>query len=168
MAREAKEMVAVRLDPAARRKIKVLADRLKVNESEILRYAIDVTLEKLSPLCDLVREGAELVSAFVEHGLELGRAFDLDVARLDAILNGDLEDESKRVSREDIRMILGGNVTDGYVEWLQKLGSGELKPSAWQMSPSAYLHEKYVLPTETDRKWEEHVGRDEHEKRLSR
>jgi len=57
MAKEAKEMVAVRLQPSARRKIKALASRLKANESDILRFAIEVALEELSPLCDPVLEG---------------------------------------------------------------------------------------------------------------
>lgn len=143
MAKETKEMVAVRLDPAARRKIKVLAERLKVNESNILRYAIDVALEELSPLCDPVKEGVELLPAFVEHGAELLRALDLDIGKLDDILHGDLEDERNRMPRDEMRMMLGVGQTPGYVEWFSKVASGEEKPPFDQLSPKVYLRNKY-------------------------
>jgi hypothetical protein len=165
MARETKEMVAVRLDPSARRKIKVLAERLKASESDILRYAIDVALEELSPLCDPVKEGVELLPAFLEHGAELMRALDLDIGKLDDILHGDLEDERNRVPREDMRMMLGGGQTPGYVEWFTKVASGELRAPLDQMSPEVYLRDKYPESSRMDDAW---VAQDDLERRLEK
>lgn len=165
MARETKEMVAVRLDPAARRKIKVLAERLKVNDSDILRYAIRAALEELAPLCDPVKEGVELLPAFLEHGPELMRALDFDILKLDDILHGDLEDERKRMPRDEMRMMLGGGQTAGYVEWFTKVAAGELKAPLDQMSPKVYLRDKYPESSRMDDAW---VAQDDLERRLEK
>ena len=143
MAKEAKEMAAVRLEPAARRKIKVLAARLRVRESDVIRYAIEGALAELHLLCDQSLEGRDLVAAFVERGSELGRLLDLDVPKLSAILNEDLVDESKRVPREDVAMLLGGRQTKDYVDWLVRVSTGKDTPPTECLEPKTYLKAKY-------------------------
>src|SRR3990172_10659624 len=109
MAKETKEMVAVRLDPADRRRLKTIAKRLGASESDFLRYAIKAALEDFAPLTDQSKEGAELLSAFVDHADEKSRWLGLDRSKLDSILHGDLEDESLRVAAEDLDVLLRGH-----------------------------------------------------------
>jgi len=163
MAKEAKEMVAVRLDPADRRKAKVIADRLGVSESDLLRYAIKVALEDFSPLTDGAKEGAELFEAFLQHGPEKARWLDLDTDKLDRILHDDLQNEDLRVGREDMRIAMGASGGTGYHDWLMKYISGELKPWVRELPTSTYLHQKYVEPLRIEAQIEEHLENERRE-----
>jgi len=85
------------------RKLKKLASRLGVRDSDVIRFAVKSMLTRLGPLYDAEMRGRALVPVFVEFGTELLRFFDLDGARLEAIVNegvdcavrvGDLPDSS--------------------------------------------------------------------------
>lgn len=167
MAKEAKEMAAVRLSPTVRRQVKALAARLQASESDVLRFAIESTITELAPLCDPVLEGTDLVAALSERGPELGRALDLDVSTLEKILNGDLEDESKRVPRDVVALLLGGQQSKDYFEWLIRVSNGKEQPSFLQLSPRVYLQSRFPDPREfqsAEEQWEH----EERQRRLSR
>ena len=146
MPKKAKEMIAVRLDPSDRRLLKALVRRLGVSESELLRYAIKTALADFAPLSDPAREGGELINAFLQHPLEKLRWLGLDENRLDEILHGDLQDESLRVAREDLEVLLTGRAAKGYAQWWGAMVKGETMPESFMTTPSAYLHHKYVEP----------------------
>src|SRR5580658_330833 len=85
-------------------KVKKLANRLGVRDSDIIRFAVKSTLARLGPLYDLEISGRHLVPVFVESGSELLRFFEIDAARLEAIVNGAVESE-RRVDRDDIALL---------------------------------------------------------------
>ena len=99
-----KQAVSIRLGTADVRKMKQLAERLGVRDSDVLRYALKTTLNRLAALCDPEIRGANLVPAVVEAGPEFVRYFDLDAVRLDAILNSGAE-PSRRVSHDDVALV---------------------------------------------------------------
>jgi hypothetical protein len=144
MAKEVKEMVAVRLEPTDRRRLKAITARLQISESDFLRYAIKVSLEEFAPLVDPAKEGAQLLEAFLEHTNEKSGWLDLDRAKLDGILHGDLEDERLRVAEEDIELLLKGRVGRGYHQWLTDNATSMRTPPAFFLTPFVYLREKYV------------------------
>jgi hypothetical protein len=146
MAKDVKEMVAVRLDPVDRRLLKALSRRLRVSESEFLRYAIKTALGDFAPLSDQAKEGAALLPAFLQHPAEKSRFLGLDAKRLDQILNADLEDESLRVSLEDLELLVRGNGGKGYAQWFAAMVTGKAKPQLFMTTASSYLQEKYVEP----------------------
>jgi hypothetical protein len=150
-----KELTAVRLDPADRRRIKAFSARLGVNESELIRYAIKRVVQDFGPLSDQGLEGAELMEPFLGHGPDMARWLDLTEAKLDSILHKDLQDKSLRVSSEDVRMTLTGNPTQGYAEWLAPIIQGKSKASATALTPSKYLYDKYVSPLRIEEMVEE-------------
>lgn len=152
MTKKPKEMIALRLDPIDRRKIKASSRRLAVTESDLIRYAIKRVLDELSPLSDQALEGAELLPAFLGHGPQMACWLDLSEDKLDAILHGDLEDESLRVSKEDLRSVLTNSQTKGYVEWWTAVIQGKKKPRTEVLTPQVYLDEKYVAPIR-DQNW---------------
>lgn len=86
------------------RKVKRLAARLGVHDSDIVRFAVKTMLAKLGPLHEPDTRGAQLVPVFVESGAELLRFFDLDAARLDAIINEGVAPANK-VEAEDILLM---------------------------------------------------------------
>lgn len=99
-----KQAVSIRLGSADVRKMKLLAERLGVSDSDVVRYALKATLNRLSGLCDPETCGANLVPSLIEAGPDFVRYFDLDAVRLDAIVNANVE-ASRRVPHEDIAML---------------------------------------------------------------
>ena len=93
--------------------MKRLAQRLGVRDSDIVRFALKTMLTRLVPLCDPDVRGRNLVPVFVESGAELLRYFDLDAARLDAIIN-DSTGSERRVEREDIALLALTGAQDPY------------------------------------------------------
>jgi predicted DNA-binding protein len=144
MAKETKEMVAVRLDPADRRRLKAIAKRLGVSESDFLRYSIKTALEDFAPLTDQAKEGQELLAAFVDHPDEKSRWLGLDRAKLDEILHGDLENEHLRVDAEDLEVLLRGPGGKGFHEWQMAIAKGEKQVPFSVYGPATYLKDKYV------------------------
>jgi hypothetical protein len=99
-----KQAVSIRLGTADVRKMKQLAERLGVRDSDVIRFALKSTLNRLGALCDPEIRGANLVPAIVEAGPDFIRYFDLDAVRLDAILNAGA-DPSRRVSHDDVALV---------------------------------------------------------------
>ena len=81
------------------RKIKRLALRLGVHDSDIVRFAVKSMLARLEPLHDPEARGRSVLPVFVESGDELVRFFELDALRLDTIINDGLEN-GRRVDRD--------------------------------------------------------------------
>ncbi len=111
-----KRAVSIRLSAADVRKVKQLADRLGVRDSDVIRFAIKSMLSKLGPLHDPLTRGRNLVPVFLECGHEVFQHFDLDVGRLEAIVNDGVEPES-RVDHEDIRLLVMNGASPPYVRW---------------------------------------------------
>jgi Ribbon-helix-helix domain len=146
MAKQVKEMTAVRLDPADRRKLKVLAKRLKVNDADLLRYAVKLVLEDFAPLSDHAKEGAELLSAFLDHPLEKLRWLDLDANRIDQIMHADLQNPKLRVDKDELGMLISGYATPAYREWCAAVASGKQSLPFETTGARTFLFQKYVEP----------------------
>lgn len=155
-------MVAVRLDPADRRRLKSIAKRLVVSESDFLRYAIKVALQDFAPLTDQSKEGTELLEAFIEHADEKSRWLQLDRAKLDSVLHDELEDESLRVEAEDLEVLLRGHGGKAFHDWQLAISKGEKKLPYSASNPATYLKDKYVEQLRAQSRFEE---LEEHERR---
>jgi len=99
-----KQAVSIRLGSGDVRKIKRLAERLGVRDSDVIRFALKWALNRVAPLCDPEIRGPSLVPMLVETGAELIRHFELDAFRLDAIVNEGVERE-RRVAHDDIALL---------------------------------------------------------------
>ena len=99
-----KQAVSIRLSSADVRKMKVLAKRLGVRDSDVLRFALKTVLNRLAGLCDPEVRGSGLLPTVVEAGAEFVRYFELDAARLDGIINAGA-DAAERVSHDDIALM---------------------------------------------------------------
>jgi hypothetical protein len=143
-----KQAVSIRMNGGDVRKVKKLAQRLGVRDSDVIRFAVKSMLARLGPLYDPEVRGRNLVPVFVESGAEILRFFELDAMRLDAIIN-DGVDTPKRVDRDDIELLaLTGGQTPYAALKLSELKSGDpenggdTKPLA--VSLRQYLYDKYV------------------------
>ena len=129
------------------RKVKKVAARLGVRESDVIRFAVKSMLARLGPLYDPEVHGRNLVPVFVESGGDLLRFFDIDAAKLESIINNDVQAE-RRVDRDDIALLALTSAQEPYAALkLSELeradrprqGSAELLESLRQ-----YLYAKYV------------------------
>lgn len=130
------------------RKVKLLARRLGVRDSEVIRFAVKSTLAKLGPLYDPQAHGRNLVPVFVESGAELLRFFDIDASRLEAIINSDVEAE-RRVDREDVALLALTGAQEPYaalkLSELEQTERPTRGPAQLVESLRQYLYAKYVF-----------------------
>ena len=145
MVEDQKQNVSVRLNSTDITKIKDIAKRLRVRESDVIRFAIKATLAKLIPLHDEEVKGRDLIPAFIEYGTELANYFDLDSMRLEEILNHGVNDSAKRVDSDDIELLAMSGIKENYIylklKELANKQSGLIGPSALLRQ---HLYEKYV------------------------
>jgi hypothetical protein len=129
------------------RRVKKLAQRLGVRDSDVIRYAVRGMLARLGPLYEPESRGRALVPVLVEAGADFLRFFDLDAGRLDAIVNSDVDAE-KKVSREDLALLALAGVQEPYaalrLSELSQLDERLLRSSDLSSSLRQYLYDKYV------------------------
>jgi hypothetical protein len=129
------------------RKVKKLAERLGVRDSDVIRFAVKCMLGRLGPLYDPEVRGRNLVPVFVESGAELLRFFELDAARLESIINEGV-DAARRVDRDDIALLALSGAQEPYAAlMLRELHRDEASRSrVAELADSLriYLYDKYV------------------------
>ncbi len=139
-----KQAVSIRMSATDVRKVKKLAGRLGVRDSDVIRFAVKSMLARLGPLYDPEVRGRSLVPVFVESGAELLRYFDLDAARLENIIN-DGAGEERQVENDDVALIAMSGVQENYALLkLSALGSPQTDERGLSQSLRDYLYEKYV------------------------
>jgi (2Fe-2S) ferredoxin len=137
-----KQAVSIRLGDSDIRNIKRIAKRLGVRDSDIIRFAIKSTLNRIAPLCDQAIRGRNLVPVLVESGDELIRYFELDSFRLESIINEHVE-EGRQVDRDDIALLAMSGLREEYLVMRLKDGvPGEATQQAHSLR--GYLYDKYV------------------------
>jgi len=135
------------------RKVKKLAQRLGVRDSDVIRFAVKSMLGRLGPLHEPEAGGRNLVPVFVESGGELLRFFDLDTTRLETIINGGVE-ASKRVDRDDIALLALTGAQEAYaalrLSELNPADKGRENQVELSVSLRQYLYDKYVYRVSAD------------------
>jgi hypothetical protein len=143
-----KQAVSIRMNSSDLSKVKRLAQRLGVRDSDVIRFAVKGMLARLGPLHDPDVAGRGLVPVFVESGGELLRFFELDAARLETIINAGISEPGRRVDRDDIALLALTVVPEPYAQLRlselsqQAADSGE--PVEMLRSLRQYLYDKYV------------------------
>ena len=140
-----KQNISVRMSNADLKKVKEIARRLQVRESDVFRFAVRSSLAKLTPLHDSEIVGSDLVPVFVECGTELANYFDLDTERLDSIINAGVSEPEKIVQKDDLELLALSSLQEHYLYLrLKEL----VKPNQSGMPASSllreYLMEKYM------------------------
>jgi len=129
------------------RKVKKLAARLGVRDSDVIRFAVKTMLAKLGPLYDPDVHGRNLLPVFVESGAELLRFFDIDASKLEAIINNGVQAE-RRVDRDDIALLALTSAQEPYaalrLSELEQTERPHRSPDELLDSLRQYLYAKYV------------------------
>lgn len=144
MEKHKKQVVSMRLNATDLGRIKEIARRLKVRESDVYRFAIKTTLTKLAPFYDTEMRGKDLLPIFIEICAELTGYFDLDTDSLDRLINGDLSDPGKRVDKDDIRLLSMLGMPEQYIYVkLRELANKPVEHKGTSALVRQYLFEKY-------------------------
>jgi len=142
-----KQAVSIRMNGTDVRKVKKLAARLGVRDSDVIRFAVKTMLAKLGPLYDPEVHGRNLLPVFVESGAELLRFFDIDAAKLEAIINNGVQAE-RRVDRDDIALLALTSAQEPYaalrLSELEQTERPHRSPDELLDSLRQYLYAKYV------------------------
>lgn len=143
-----KQNISVRLNSSDLWKIKEIAKRLNVRESDVFRFAIKATLKKLIPLHDLEVRGSDLVPAFIECGTDLINYFDFDTNQLEKIINGGVEESAKKVKSEDIELLAMSGMKENPIYMKLKYITGKYEENG-VIEPYTlirqHLYDKYVF-----------------------
>jgi len=139
-----KQNVSVRMANSDLHRIKEISKRLGVKESDLFRFCVKSVLSKLMPLQDESIKGSDLMPVFIDIGDDLARFFELDAARLEKIINGDLLEIDKKVPRDDIDLLALASISERYV--VVKLSEMSKRPVSGQTAFEAlreYFKSKY-------------------------
>lgn len=141
-----KKNISVRLGIGDLRRIKEIALRLEVKESDIFRFAVKSLSSRLMPMINRQLKGVPMLVALLESGEELLRYFEFDAYHLDKLINGELEneEEARAVAEEDIELLAIGIVNAEYVadQMSNRLGV-EVDPAVAFDAMHEYLMNKY-------------------------
>lgn len=149
-----KQHVSVRLAEADHRKMKDIAKRLGVKESDLFRYIIKHSLNKLLPFQDEQIRGTDLIPALLECGQDLARYFDLDTEQLDQIVNGGLDEDARKIEKEDLDILAMAGSSDHYaLVKLAAISSQPLQEDDLVLALKHYLNHKYRNTRQLISKW---------------
>jgi hypothetical protein len=138
-----KKNISVRLGLGDLRRVKEIALRLNVKESDIFRFAVKSLSTRLMPLINRQLSGVPMLIALLEGGEELLRYFEFDAYQLDHLINGG-EGGDRAVAEEDVELLAIGIIN---VEFLadnlsRRLGI-RVEPGHAFASLHEYLLNKY-------------------------
>ena len=142
------QLVSVRVCPSDLEKLGAIARRLRVRESEILRFALRLAFSKLSPLHDDTAHGLDLIPVFLKCGPELMYHFDMDARTLDTIMNGEVDNPRKKVTMEDIELLAASHEMPSHRHHSRLNGTPRVLVGRLDLSGALqqYLYDKYVGP----------------------
>lgn len=145
MSEQRKQNISLRMGSSDLKKIKAIARRLSVRESDVYRFAIKSMLSKLGPLHNLEVKGRDVLPVLLEIGPEFVSYFDLDANGLGDIINGDVESEDKKVHQEDIELLALSVSHENFVMFkLKELAKTDLQHQGITSMLKEYLVNKYV------------------------
>jgi len=140
-----KKNISVRLGVADLRRVKEIALRLDVKESEIFRYAVKALSTRLMPLLNRQLSGVPMLVALLESGEEMLSYFEFDVPHLERLINGNVGEE-RAVAHEDIEMLAIGIINPDYLATriAEKLAAN-IEPAMAFDALRNYLFQKYQV-----------------------
>jgi hypothetical protein len=139
-----KQMVSLRVGVNELNKVRGVARRLRVRDSDVFRFALKVTLGRLGMLHDESVVGRDLLPVFMEVGTELVNHFHLDAEMLERLIN-ERAQEGQKVDWHDVELVTlaGGQDRYAYLR-LRKLVQGHDENFALPGVLQKYMYEKYM------------------------
>jgi len=143
--------ISVRLRGSDIDKIKSIAKRLDVSDSEIFRFGMRLALSRLLPLLDKEACGFRVLPVFVDNDGELVKQFDMDANHLNRVINEHCNDPESRVDQTDLNLLTLHGLPSDYLRLRMQELTGEALDGAsvWKELRN-YLYGKYGRSTEAN------------------
>lgn len=146
-----KQNVSIRMSTSDLKKIKMIAQRLKVRDSDVFRYAISNSLDKLGPLYDETVTGADLLPMMIECGTDIASYFQLDSHRLDRLVNDGVIQKEKLVDKADLELFGLAMRQEQYLyARLKDFANSQDEPLGTLSLLKKYFYEKYIESEKTE------------------
>jgi hypothetical protein len=140
-----KQSTSVRLNETDVKRIRLIAERLGVKESEMVRFIIKEALSKLLPFQDQEMKGVDLMPALIACGPHLAQYFDLDPDAMEEIVNSGVTEETNKVELADLAMLVLSAESQEYVcTKLSSMVSANVDSENLNKLLKNYLREKYI------------------------
>ncbi len=140
-----KKLVSIRVRSQDVDKIRDIAQRIGVRESDLFRFAVKLLLSRSMPLRNPDLQGRELIPLLMEFGTELANYFQFDAERLGRIVNEGVDDPDKWVDVRDIEMLIMSSTQESYAYLrLKELTHCEVEPPGVTGMIRQYIYEKYM------------------------
>ena len=110
-----KKNISLRLSQNDIERVSLVAQRLDVKESDLLRFAIKQMLDKLAPFQDAAYAGTDLLPVLMEVGEELSGFFEFSGEQLEEIVNAGVKDEGRLIECADLKLLAMASVNQEYV-----------------------------------------------------
>jgi hypothetical protein len=141
---DAKRSISLRVSTTDYGKVRIIAHRLRVRESDVLRFALKTALALIAPLHDNGCRGRDLMPLLIEYGPDIARHFQLDARRLEAVVNKDVENDGGRIDLEDVELLAMSYAPQRHVfARLQEIAKKRLEPAELDQALRSYLRNKY-------------------------
>jgi hypothetical protein len=143
-----KKNISVRLGVSDLRRVKEIALRLDVKESEIFRYAVKALSMRLMPLLNRQLSGVPMLTALLESGEELLCYFEFDAQQLDRLINTEIPAGQTLVAIEDIELLVIAGINRDYlaIQLSERLNTSVEGKLAFETLRN-YLFRKYQVRT---------------------
>src|SRR3990167_5420115 len=162
-----KKNVSLRMSPNDIDKIRHIADRLGVKESDVLRFSVKQMLTRLAPFQEDSYHGVDLMPALLEVGQDMVRFFELGVEQLNEIVNQGIAESGRCIDPEDLKLLALSSANGKYAR-LKLSGESHIEVSDEEGFRDYFL-EKYFRtdsqkpeqgkaepvdsPVKTEREW---------------
>jgi len=145
MAGNVKRSVSLRVSHSDFERIRAIATRLEVRDSDVFRFAIKLALAKLAPLDDEGARGHALAAMLIDCGRDVAEHFNLDAKRLDRVVNDAATSEAERIDFEDLDMLTMSSIQERYLHArLKQLTREPVDPYRLAETLRHYLARKYL------------------------
>lgn len=145
MAGNVKRSVSLRVSHSDFERIRAIATRLGVRDSDVFRFAIKLALAKLAPLDDEGARGRALAAMLIDCGRDVAEHFNLDARHLDRVVNDAVASESERIDFEDLDMLTMSSIQERYLHArLKQLTREPVDPYRLGEALRHYLTLKYL------------------------
>lgn len=141
-----KKNISVRLGVADLRRVKEIALRLQVKESDLFRFAVKSLGSRLMPVLNRQLCGVPMLVALLENCEELLHHFEFDAHHLDQLINAHCEDGERAVELDDIEMLAIAVINPDYIAvQLSEKTELPVEPATVFAGLRHYLFRKYKV-----------------------
>ena len=142
----AKRSVSIRMNTSDFGKIRTIARRLRVRESEIFRYLMRRSLKAVGPLYQNDTRRREMIYVLMENNGGLISEFNLDTEKIARLFEQVCSQDDEQLDDDDLELLAMVNMPEKFLALrLSEIVGQKIEPSDAAATLNEYLDNKYGL-----------------------